>query len=204
MAYSDFSLAKAKKEFALTERIIQLFPNINLLEASDWLVETLDISIQLALSSSSEKARSEFIVAPIMLELEKRNRNEFAIFSGERLDVDEKKGLKGECDFIFSKGPISSTIQAPIFSLVEAKKNDIKEGLGQCVAQMLGAQLFNQQEGNKIEVIYGCVTTGENWQFLRLKGNIIALDITRYYLSELQKILWIFQNIIDTYKTKID
>lgn len=203
MAYSDFSLTKVKKDFDLTEQAAHLFHPAGTLEASHWLTETLDISIQLALSSSSEKARSEFIVAPILLELEKRNKDEFAIFSGERLDVDEEKGLKGECDFIFSKGPISSTIQAPIFSLVEAKKNDIKEGLGQCIAQMVGAQLFNKQEANNIEVIYGCVTTGEDWQFLKLEGKLIMMDITRYYLSELQKVLWIFQHIIDTYKTDI-
>ena len=160
----------------------------------------MDSSIKFAISSSSEKARSEFIVAPIMLELEKKNKDQFAIFSGERLDVDEDRGLKGECDFILSKGPVSSIIQAPIFSLVEAKKNDIKEGLGQCVAQMVGAQLFNQREGNNIKVIYGSVTTGEDWQFLKLKDKIIIMDLKRYYLSELQKVIWIFQHIIDTFK----
>ena len=200
MAYSEFSLSKVKKDFDLIEKSTNLFANIGIFEISDWLKETLDISIKLALSSSSEKARSEFIVAPIMLELKRKNMDEFTIFSGERLDVDEDQGLKGECDFILSKGPISSTIQAPIFSLVEAKKNDIKEGLGQCVAQMLGAQLFNQREGNKIEVIYGCVTTGETWQFLQLKENIIFIDAIRYYLSELNKVMWIFQYIIDIFK----
>jgi len=201
MAYSDFSLSKVKKDFDLIIKSTNLFQVIRLIEVSDWLKDTLDSSIKLAISSSSEKARSEFIVAPILLELERKNKDEFAIFSGERLDVDEDRGLKGECDFILSKGPISSMIQSPIFSLVEAKKNDIKEGLGQCVAQMIGAQLFNQREGNDINVIYGCVTTGEAWQFLQLEDNIVIMDVMRYYLNELQKIICIFQNIIDTYKT---
>jgi hypothetical protein len=85
--------------------------------------------------------------------------------------------------------------------MVEAKKNDIKEGLGQCIAQMIGAQLFNQKENNDIEVIYGCVTTGEDWQFLRLEGQTIDMDENRYYINELGRLLWIFQSIIDTYKT---
>ena len=203
MAYSDFSLPKVKKDFELIEQTGHLFQPIGTLEASPWLAETLETSIPLALSSSSEKARSEFIVVPILLEIEKRNPGKFVIFSGERLDVDETRGLKGECDFILSKGPISSTVQAPIFSLVEAKKNDIKEGLGQCIAQMVGAQMFNQQESNHIEDIYGCVTTGENWQFLKLTGKIILIDVTRYYLSELQQVLWLFQHIVDTYKTDL-
>jgi len=37
---------------------------------------------------------------------------------------------------------------------------------------MLGAQIFNQGE---INTIYGCVTTGEIWQFLKLEQNIIIL-----------------------------
>jgi hypothetical protein len=201
MAYSDFSLEKVKKDFQLIERHSSLLGDSQSIEPSEWLIETLKISLRLARSSSSEKARSEFIVAPILLEMERRNYEEFSIFSGERLDVDEERGLKGECDFILSKGPISSTIQAPIFSMVEAKKNDIKEGLGQCIAQMIGAQLFNQKENNDIEVIYGCVTTGEDWQFLRLEGQTIDMDENRYYINELGRLLWIFQSIIDTYKT---
>jgi hypothetical protein len=124
MAYSDFTMQSVKK----------MFPHSGALEPSGWLQETLTLSVKLALSSSSKKARSEFIIAPILLELERRNEDKFAIFSGERLDVDNEHGLKGECDFILSKGPVSSTIQVPIFALVEAKKNDIKEGLGQCIA----------------------------------------------------------------------
>jgi len=201
MAYSDFSLIQVKKVFGLTEKPINLFNDLGEIEASHWLKETLEISLKLALSSSSEKARSEFIIAPILLEIEKRNQENFSIFSGERLDVDEEKGLKGECDFILSKGPISSTIQAPIFSLVEAKKNDIKEGLGQCLAQMLGAKQFNQNEGNEIDIIFGCVTTGEDWQFLKLDDNVIYMDIRRYYISELNNIIWIFQSIVDTYQS---
>ncbi|CAK0774699.1 Type I restriction enzyme R protein N terminal domain protein [Gammaproteobacteria bacterium] len=202
MAYSDFSLAKVKKDFELVEQTGHLFQQVGTLEASPWLKETFAVSIPLALSSSSEKARSEFIVAPILLEIEKRNPGEFAIFSGERLDVDEEKGLKGECDFILSKGPISSNVQAPILLLVEAKKNDIKEGLGQCIAQMIGAQLFNRKENNQIEEIHGCVTTGEAWQFLKLTGKTILISAPRYYLGELQQVLWLFQHIVDIYKTK--
>ncbi|MDM8566343.1 hypothetical protein QUF74_11935 [Candidatus Halobeggiatoa sp. HSG11] len=200
MAYSDFSLTKVKKIFGLTEKPQDLFQDqLQSIEPSDWLKETFMISLKLALSSSTEKARSEFIVAPILLEIEKTNPERLTIFSGERLDVDEDKGLKGECDFILSKGPISSTIQAPIFALVEAKKNDIKGGLGQCVAQMLGARIFNQEEGNEINTVYGCVTTGENWQFLKLEDNIIFMDNNRYYISELDKIIGIFQYIINQY-----
>lgn len=200
MPYSDFSLERAKKDFCLTERRVQLFEDLKKIESSAWLKETFDISLELALASSSEKARSEFIVVPILIEMEKRNKKMFSIYSGTRLDIDENKGLNGECDFILSKGPISSTIQTPIFSLVEAKKNDIRSGLGQCTAQMVGAKLFNQKEGNDIQSIFGCVTTGENWQFLKLEleNEILFMDVRRYYINDIGNLLGVFQKIIDS------
>ena len=199
MAYSDFSLNQVKKAFGLTEESVPIFSDVAKLAPSSWLAETLSYSLKLALSSSSEKARSEFIIAPILIELERRNQNKISIYSGEKLDVDEAQGLKGECDFILSKGPISLTMQSPIVSLVEAKKSDIKSGLGQCIAQMLGAQRFNEIEGSPISAIYGCVTTGEDWQFLKLEGTRVFVDDRRYYINELDKLLGIFQSIVDSY-----
>ena len=143
---------------------------------SDWLKVALDIGLELALVSSSEKARSEFIIAPILMELEKLNRKNFSIYSGERLDIDDSKGLTGECDFILAKGPLKHTIQSPIVALVAAKKNEIK-------------------------TIFGGVTTGEDWQFLKLEQNIITIDFKRYYIDNVEKILGLFQKIISSYTT---
>jgi hypothetical protein len=201
MAYSDFSLNQVKKVFGLTEQSMLLFGDVVALEPSSWLQETLSYSLKLALSSSSEKARSEFIIAPILIELERRNPHQLSIYSGEKLDIDEARGLKGECDFILSKSPVSLTMQAPIVSLVEAKKSEIKGGLGQCIAQMLGAQRFNELEENAISWIYGCVTTGEDWQFLKLEGDRLLVDNQRYYINEIEKLLGIFQFIIDGYES---
>ena len=147
MAYSDFTLRKVKKDFNLTDKTASLFTPAPLLEPSSWLTESLEMGLELALGSSSEKARSEFIVAPILLDLRRRNQSFFAVHSGQNLDVDKEKGLNGECDFILSKGKMSYEINAPIFSMIEAKKSDIKAHLGQCTAQMVGARLFNQNEG---------------------------------------------------------
>lgn len=199
MAYSDFKLGDVKRLFGLVEKRTALFENIQPIEMSNWLKETLDTGLHLALATISEKARSEFIIVPILFEVHKRNKKAFAIYSGENLDVDKEKGLVGECDFILAKGEIAHTIQAPIFSLVEAKKKDIGLGLGQCVAQMVGAKLFNEQEGNSINTLFGCVTTGEDWQFLKLEGNTLFIDNKRYYLDNITVILGILQKIVDYY-----
>lgn len=61
---------------------------------------------------------------------------------------------------------------------------------------MLAAQLFNEQEGNKIKTIYGAVTTGDIWKFLRLEGIDIFIDLNNYYIKELNKILGILYQAI--------
>ena len=84
--------------------------------------------------------------------------------------------------------------------MVEAKKQDLETGWGQCIAQMFGARLFNQQHGKELEVVFGCVTTGDDWQILRLQGSVVTFDNTIYYLSQLGKILRVFREIADFYK----
>lgn len=201
MAYSDFSLRKVKKAFNLQEQRSLLFDDVDPLSISPWLQQSLEIGLDLATSSASEKARSEFIVVPILFELRQKNHNNFAIYSGETLDVDEKRGLKGECDFILTKGEVLHGLQAPIFTLVEAKKNDIGGGLGQCVAQMVGAKLFNEQENTPLDYIFGAVTTGTEWQFLRLGQDIISIEKKIYPIENIGKILGFLQKILDVYNS---
>ena len=144
------------------------------------------------LALTSEKARSEFIVAPILLAARELSGNRFAIFSGERLDVDPESGLVGECDFILTLGPAVPPLEAPVMTIVEAKKNDIEAGLGQCIAQMVAAHQFNEASDRAGSPVYGCVTTGEAWQFLRLDGPAALLHDRRYYRDDLGGILGVF------------
>lgn len=200
MAYIDFTLEQVITNFELTEVRQHLFEQIRPIEPSDWLTESLSRGIELALSSASEKARSEFIVAPILMEMDKRTVEEFAIYSGRNLDADSGQGLNGECDFILSKGDLSYTLRTPILALVEAKKNDIESALGQCAAQMLGAKLFNENHQNRLDAIFGCVTTGETWQFLKLVDKQLIIDEDRYYINQLNLVLGALQKLLDHYK----
>jgi hypothetical protein len=90
-------------------------------------------------------------------------------------------------------------LQSPIVTLVEAKKNDIEGGLGQCAAQMVGARLFNEREGSDVRVIFGCVTTGEGWQFLKLEDDMVWIDTDRYYLVTIGVLLGVFDAIAACY-----
>ena len=187
MAYPDFTLESAETELGLTTRGADLFPGLEPSPVPERLQETLSQRTQLALIS--EKARSEFIVVPILIACRDLSPTPLAIFSGQRLDVDPARGLVSECDFILAVGPPVPPLRAPIATIVEAKKNDIEVGLGQCVAQMVAARLFNENAGLMASPIYGCVTTGEVWQFLQLVDDSVLIDDRRHYLDNVGTIL---------------
>jgi hypothetical protein len=82
---------------------------------------------------------------------------------------------------------------------LEAKKNDTEIGVPQCAAQMIGARLFNEKKGIKQETVYGCVTTGKEWLFLKLEDKIY-IDKKTYNLENIEDLLGVFQTIIDYFK----
>lgn len=192
MAYSDFSLTKFKKTFNITiKEEADLFATVEPIEISEKLTNTLEETTELALAINTEKARSEMIITPILLEVRRKANYQISLFSGTDFNVDIERGLNGYCDFVISRSREQLTINAPVIIIVEAKNENIKGGLGQCAAAMLAAQLFNEQEGNEIKTIYGAVTTGDIWKFLKLQGTDIFIDLNNYYIQELNKILGI-------------
>jgi hypothetical protein len=192
MAYSDFSLTKFKKNFNITiDEEADLFATIEPIEISEKLINTLEETTELALAINTEKARSEMIITPILLEVRRKANYQISLFSGTDFNVDIYRCLNGYFDFVISRSREQLTINAPVLIIVEAKNENIKGGLGQCAAAMLAAQLFNEQEGNEIKTIYGAVTTGDIWKFLKLEGTDIFIDLNNYYIQELNKILGI-------------
>lgn len=192
MAYSDFTLSKFKKSFNIhIDEENNLFANIEPIQISEQLKDNLEETTELALAINTEKARSEMIITPILLEVRRKANYQISLFSGTEFNVDAEKGLNGYCDFIVSRSKEQLTINAPVIIIVEAKNENIKGGLGQCMAAMLAAQLFNEQEGNEIKTIYGAVTTGDIWKFLKLEGADVFIDLNNYYIKELNKILGI-------------
>lgn len=192
MPYSDFSLEKVKRTFELTtSETVDLFGDVPELECSALLTEILRYNAPLAVASNSEKARSEMIISPILIDLRRLSKERINLFSGIDFDVDSERGLNGICDFIISNSSEILFVSAPIITLVEAKKENITAGLGQCVAEMLAARIFNERAGNEVSTIYGVVTTGSIWKFMKLDGSIISIDLTEYYLKDVNKILGI-------------
>jgi hypothetical protein len=198
MAYSDFkTLGAALTAFNLTlENQLGLFDRQSI-RPSDRLTAQLDDGIHLAVNINTEKARSELIVSPILMEVRRQLPGGISLFSGSTLNVDAAAGLTGECDFILSASPNQLEPTAPIVTLVEAKNNDTKLGLGQCIAQMVGAQRLNQQQGNP-RTIYGGVTTGVAWRFLALDESLIKIDLQEYLVPP--QLEWVLSYLVQPFQ----
>lgn len=196
MAYSDFKSLEeviTKLDLTVNDRS-HWFAEVSPQTPSPTLIQALEEGLELAVSISTEKARSELIVTPILMEVWRVFNHQIGYFSGCTLAGDPGTGLTGECDFILSLNPTQIVITAPILTIVEAKDNRIKAGLGQCAAQLVGAWQFNQRQGVKIETLYGAVTTGVGWQFLELHQSEVRVDRTEYSILQLDKILGILCN----------
>ncbi|NOT59694.1 MAG: hypothetical protein HOP19_05650 [Acidobacteria bacterium] len=196
MAYSSFSLKDVKQKLGV--QVVEnekLFANINAVQASPFLRTMLEKYVPLALAINTEKSRSEWIIAPILAELRDQLHDQVSIFSGKKFDVDASRGLDGFCDYLISQGTEQYYIAAPVIAIVEAKNEDIVQGFGQCIATMVGARVFNEREQTQVPAIYGAVTTGNNWKFLKLEGEVATIDVDEYYLKEIEFLLGIFIHI---------
>jgi len=198
MAYSDFDLRTARERFGLIlHEDMDLFAPIHAVEVRERLREVLEEWGPAALAMNTEKARSEMIIAPILMEIVRLTGHRVSLFSGITFDVDRSRGLSGVCDFLLAKSPERFFLTHPVVAVVEAKKEDIPGGLGQCVAAMVAAQAFNEREGGSATPVHGTVTTGSNWRFLKLEGNVVFIDRPEYYLHQVGKILGILLSIAD-------
>lgn len=190
MAYNQFSLDDVKQKLGVSIREAEgLFAGIPPATPSAWLQETLREGVALALAVSTEKARSEWIIAPILLEVRRQRRGELSLFSGTELNVDEARGLTGFCDWLVSRSPEQLSIEAPVMAIVEAKNENFRLGIPQCIAEMVAASLFNERRGRPRDAVYGVVTTGNVWRFLRLRGDVAEVDLTELYLDQLDRVL---------------
>lgn len=202
MAYSDFTLPDVKERLGLS--LVEkesLFAAIESVPYSEHLQETLRFNLPLATAIHTEKARSELIVMPVLVEIVKQTQRELSLFSGVDFTVDKSLGLSGICDFLIGLSPEQLMVDAPLIAIVEAKNDNIKSGMGQCIAEMQAAKIFNQNKGRILPSIYGAVTTGTLWTFLRLTDTQVWIDADEYHISGVAKILGIFLHIVASSRT---
>ena len=196
MAYSDFTFDSATEKFALErEERLSLFGQVAEVAPRQSLLEILADNVPLGLAIGTEKARSETMIAPVLIEARRLTDYGVSLFSGTEFNVDPSQGLNGYCDFIVSASREQFTLRAPVLMIVEAKQENIPGGFGQCIAEMVAARLFNRQKANGLTMIYGAVTTGDNWRFLKLDGQTILIDKQQYQISQTGKLIGILLEI---------
>ena len=197
MAFGDFAFPQVYAELGLSFEEADLYSDVPAIGPRPDFIATIAEGATVALATATEKAKSEFIIAPVLLELHRLLGGAFALFSGVELNVDVNKGLNGVCDFILSGSPRQFVLTAPLVTIVEAKNDNLRGGLGQCIAAMFAASLFNQKAGNPTPVVHGVVTTGGAWKFLKLEGTAVTLDLKEYYVDDPGKILGVLRSIVE-------
>ena len=190
MSYSQFTIDKVKQDFGLqTVEGVSFFPDsIEIIPFSQRLQNILE-DLPWAIAVDTEKARSEVIINPVLLEVRRILNQQISVFSGEEFNVDASVGLNGVCDFLISLSPEQLIVEAPAIVIVEAKKSDLKSGIGQCISEMVAAQRFNEAKGKSIKTIYGCISSGTQWRFLKLEAQTVTIDLTDYPLPPIEQIV---------------
>jgi len=202
MAYNDFTLDMLKQQFALrTDEQGDYFAQVVPVTISEGLRDHLHQYVPLALAIGTEKARSELLIMPVLIETHRQLHYDFSLFSGVEFNVDSERGLRGTCDYLLSLSLEQLTGEAPVVVVVEAKNENIKQGINQCIAEMVAAQLFNQERHNAIETVHGVVTTGSAWKFLRLVKTVVYIDRAEYYIKEVECIVGILVAMIRAAKS---
>jgi hypothetical protein len=195
--YSSFTFAKVKKEFGLTTvESGRFLPAIEPIAPSARLQAVLE-DLPWAIAVGSEKAKSEGIIYPVLQEVRRIIPQPVSLFSGRDFTVDLEKGLSGYVDYLLSRSSEQLEIEAPVVIVGEAKRDNLNEGMGQCIAEMVAAQLFNQANQVDVSTIYGSVSNGTQWRFLKLEGATVAIDLMDYALPPVDQILgflvWMMQ-----------
>lgn len=189
MPYSSFTLAKVKKEFGLTTvEGGRFLPLIEPIAPSPRLVAALE-DLPWAIAVGSERAKSESILYPVLQEVRRILKGQVSLFSGRDLTVDVQKGLNGYVDYLLSRSPEQLEIEAPVIILVEAKRDNLNEGIGQCIAEMIASEQFNQANDIPIETIYGIISNGTQWRFMKLVEKTVTIDLMDYPILPVEQIL---------------
>lgn len=198
LTYSQLDFQDLREQFGVEIRRRAFLPvPLTPLSPPSWLVEFLTgTELPLAISKS-EKALSEAIIYPILAAIQRHHKHSVGLFSGEPLAA---AGLAGVCDFIFSLSPDTFEARPPIVVLVEAKRQDLLKAVPQCVGEMIAAQFINQAANVDFPTIYGCVTTGLQWQFLRLTDREATVDPQLFNFPAIGDIMAVLDWIIRQFK----
>ncbi len=91
MSFQNFTFPQVQQDLGLTVDEADLFAHVALVALREEFVAALTEGTNLALAVNTEKAKSEFIIAPLLLELRRSLGDRFGLFSGVELAVDPRE-----------------------------------------------------------------------------------------------------------------
>ena len=202
MAFSDYkNISQVQNEYSVKYEEENFIPAADLQPSASFLAE-FAFTLQNIDVYTSEAARTEAIIFPILRELYKGYYDLYSLWIQKPIAYNDK--LNGTPDYLIAtKSPLGKTVlETPLVIIAEAKKNDFEQGWGQCLAELVAAQKLNQDESF---VVYGIVTDGKHWEFGKLQATTFVKNIESYsvdHLAELFGVLnFIFQAAAQTIPT---
>ncbi|KOR30715.1 hypothetical protein TI04_04485 [Achromatium sp. WMS2] len=185
MAFSDFkSIADVQKRYRIIYREDKFLCGEEIPPPSHFLAD-LEFSKQNIDIFTSEAARSELVISPLLREIYKNHYSAYSFWIQKSIAFDEV--LSGTPDYIISKRSLlgKTFLEPPIVIVVEAKRNDFEHGWGQCLAELLAAQKIND---NALKPVYGIVTDANVWQFGRLISETFTRNTESFTLDNINKL----------------
>lgn len=200
MAFQQFTFPQVIEELGLSVADMKLFDTLPAESVAPDFEQSIREGADLASAINTEKARSEFVIAPLLFVLWRRHRGQFCIFSGVELVADANRGLNGICDFLLARSASQHIMTLPILSIVEAKNENLRSGLGQCIASLVAANIVNASKSGSQTPVYGVVTSGSLWKFLKLVGSDLSIDGSEYHINQLGKLFAVLGSIVTSYR----
>ena len=201
MPFSEFkNINMVLEKYPLRIKREKFLPDA-MLELPDWFIENLDFSIENGQINESEFFYCEAFIYPFLQEAWKRHQK-LQLWSHQSIYYSDE--LSGEPDYLLSYIPdevIRNIINKPLLAVVEAKKENFTEGWGQCLAELIACQYINDDENI---TIYGIVTSGELWQFAKLKGEVFTGHTLPASIDNIEKIMGILDYIFGECEKQIE
>jgi hypothetical protein len=193
MSFSDYkSLAQVQEEYQIKYQeenfVSELWMDVPALFLGEFAFNLTCMD-----AFSSEAARCELVIFPILREIYKRYCDKAAFWIQKPFAYDAK--LNGTPDYVLSqKSELGKTILGlPLLLLVEAKRNDFEQGWGQCLAELVAADYLNHHK----RPIYGIVTDGKLWEFGRLQHQIFTKNTASYTITNLDALFFALNYLFD-------
>ena len=192
MAFSDYkNIAQVQKEFGIKYQeenfivVEQVEPSLHFREEYDFNQKNIDVF-------TSEAARTELVITPILREVYKNFHEQYSFWIQKPIAYNDK--LNGTPDYLIAtRSTLGKTVlDLPLVVVVEAKKNDFEQGWGQCLAELVAVQKLND---NLNKPVYGIVTDGELWKFGKLVGNTFISNVEGYTVGDLAELFGVLHFI---------